>query len=131
MKVRFTALSISSTHMKMMIAFRRVSTPTTPIVNSTALKKRASVSTLTLLALPEHDRAHDRGEQEDARHLEGQQIILEQRTSQWSDGAVASHHVGHRVLPQGQRFGQPHPRERGDLRKERESHEPGRQLPPD
>ena len=36
--VRFTALSISSTHMKMMIALRRVSTPTTPIVNSTAEK---------------------------------------------------------------------------------------------
>ena len=35
---RFTALSMSSTHMKMMIALRRVSTPTTPIVNSTAEK---------------------------------------------------------------------------------------------
>src|SRR6185437_2994004 len=42
MNDRFTALSMSSTHMKMMIAFRRVSTPITPITNSTAEKKRAS-----------------------------------------------------------------------------------------
>ena len=34
--VRFTALSISSTHMKITIALRRISTPTTPIANSTA-----------------------------------------------------------------------------------------------
>src|SRR5215210_3802381 len=88
-KARFTALSISSTHMKMMIALRRVSTPTTPIVNSAAEKKRASAS---IRRLPRHggtnrrarpapppdgDRADDRGEQQDARDLEGEQVLAE------------------------------------------------------
>src|SRR3954471_10521058 len=76
-KVRFTALSISSTHMKMMIALRRGSTPTTPMVNSTALKNSDSASTIGLLALAQHHRADDRGEQEHARHLEGQQVLVE------------------------------------------------------
>src|ERR1051326_1463564 len=75
-KLRFTAFNISSTHMKTMIALRRVRTPTTPIVNKTAEKKRASVSIHRRLLLglcpppAQHDRAHDRGEQKDARHLE-------------------------------------------------------------
>ena len=34
--VRFTALSISSTHMNTTIALRRTSTPTAPMVNSSA-----------------------------------------------------------------------------------------------
>jgi len=33
MNVRLTALSISSTHMKTMIALRRINTPATPSVN--------------------------------------------------------------------------------------------------
>src|SRR5829696_4955591 len=101
-KVRFTALSISSTHMKMMIALRRVSTPTTPIVNSTAEKKRASASMERLqragfvtrpggsAVLPaDDDRADDRGEEQDARHLEREQVLREQRTRQRPDGALA------------------------------------------
>src|SRR5581483_973285 len=44
MKVKFTALSISSTHMNTMIALRRTSTPNTPITNRTAEKKSASAS---------------------------------------------------------------------------------------
>src|SRR5512147_360047 len=73
---RLTALSMSSTHMKMMIALRRVSTPTTPIVNSTA----DSVSDSTSIGPPlaEHHGAHDRGEQQHARELEGQQVLLEE-----------------------------------------------------
>src|SRR3954471_14438220 len=77
-KDRLTALSISSTHMKMMIALRRVSTPTTPIVKSTAEKKSASASMAAPL-LADHDRADDRREQEDAGDLEGQQIGREER----------------------------------------------------
>src|SRR3954468_21904870 len=72
-KARFTALSISSTHMKMMIAFRRVSTPTTPMTKRTAEKKRDSVSIQSPAA--EDDRADDGCEQEDARQLEREQVF--------------------------------------------------------
>src|SRR3954470_23584510 len=77
MNVRFTALSISSTHMKMMMAFRRVSTPITPIVNSTAEKKSASASIGTPLPA-DHHRPDNRGEQQHARDLEGEQIGREE-----------------------------------------------------
>src|SRR5688572_2627094 len=83
---RFTAFSISSTHMKMMIAFRRVRTPTTPIVNSTAEKNSASASNSPPASrLPEHDRADDGGEEQHARDLERQQVFVEQRLGDWSD----------------------------------------------
>ncbi len=39
-KVRFTALSINSMHMNIEITLRLISTPTTPIVNSTAESAR-------------------------------------------------------------------------------------------
>src|SRR6266550_4328915 len=84
MNVRLTALSISSTHMNTMIAFRRVNTPTTPIVNRRAEKKSASASIgfprPNISAPAQDDRADDRGEQQHARHLEGQQVFVEQRT---------------------------------------------------
>src|SRR3954470_21541972 len=84
-KVRFTALSMSSTHMKMMMAFRRVSTPITPIVNRTALKNSDSVSTGTLLPFAQHDGADHGGEQQHARDLERQQVFIEQGPRQWRD----------------------------------------------
>src|SRR5689334_15117269 len=89
-KLRLTAFSISSTHMNTMIALRRISTPNTPITNSTAEKKRASASILFLrLALlsAQHHRAHDGRQQQHARDLEGQEIIVEQRTGDRSDRA--------------------------------------------
>src|SRR5881394_619996 len=69
-KVRLTALSISSTHMNTMMAFRRMSTPNTPIVNSTAEKNSASASMLVSALLAEDDGADDGREQEHAGHLE-------------------------------------------------------------
>src|SRR5436305_6783479 len=75
-KVRFTALSISSTHMNTMIAFRGISTPNTPIANSTAEKNSASASMVSLRLRPlftQHHRSDDRREQQHARHLERQQ----------------------------------------------------------
>src|SRR4029079_15842070 len=85
-KARFTALSMSSTHMKMMIAFRRVSTPTTPIVNSTAEKNSDSFN---IGASPSQDHgAHDRGEEQDARQLEREQILGKQRPGDGGDRAV-------------------------------------------
>src|SRR3954464_11901948 len=84
-KLRFTALSISSTHMKMMIALRRVSTPTTPITNSTAEKR---IDSPNIGAPPsEHHGAYDGRQQEDARQLERQQILREQRPRDRRDGA--------------------------------------------
>src|SRR5438105_13868249 len=83
---RFTALSISSTHMKTMIALRRVSTPTTPMTKSTAEKKSDSAS---ILSPPtQHHGPHDRGEQQNARELEGEQIMREQWTRDRRDGAL-------------------------------------------
>src|SRR5262245_42074330 len=86
MNVRFTALSISSTHMKMMIALRRVSTPTTPIVNSSAEKKSDSAS-IGLSASRQRDGSNDGGQQEDARHFEGEQVFMEERSGHWRDRA--------------------------------------------
>src|SRR5437773_12030896 len=91
-KVRFTAFSISSTHMKMMIALRRVSTPTTPITNRTAEKKSASDSIRSPPA--EDDRADDRRKQQNARQLERQQILGKERTRDRRDRALAHHFIG-------------------------------------
>src|SRR5215470_14002913 len=82
MNVRFTAFNISSTHMNTMIALRRMSTPTTPITNNTAEKNRASANIAAsggLAALfAEHHGADHCGEQQDARHLEREQILVKQ-----------------------------------------------------
>src|SRR4029079_6543167 len=87
-EVRFTALSISSTHMKTMIALRRVSTPTTPIMNRTALKNNDSLSMGTLPALPQHDGPDDRRAEQHARDLEGQQVLVEHRRGHRRDRAL-------------------------------------------
>src|SRR5256885_17213873 len=87
MNDRFTAFSISSTHMKMMIALRRVSTPTTPITNRTAEKKSASASIDVSPLADDHD-ADDCRQQQHAGDLEGQQAFAEQRTGHGRDDAV-------------------------------------------
>src|SRR5688572_4182408 len=89
MNARFTAFNISSTHMKMMIALRRVSTPTTPITNSTAEKKSDSASILPPPA--QHDRADDGRQQQDARQLEREQVFREQRLRDRRDGPFPLH----------------------------------------
>src|SRR5690349_13259172 len=68
--------------MKTMIAFRRINTPNTPITNNTAEKNSASASIRASLPtlLAQHDGADDRGEEQNARHLERQQVLVEQRT---------------------------------------------------
>src|SRR5215467_6033018 len=81
MNVRFTAFSISSTHMKTMIAFRRMSTPKTPITNSTAEKNRDSASMFLSALLAEDHGADDRRQEQDARNLERQQVLIEERPS--------------------------------------------------
>src|SRR4051812_40363095 len=93
-KDRLTALSISSTHMKMMIAFRRVSTPTIPIVNSTAEKNSDSASIGGLSATGKRDGADDGGEEQHARDFEREEILAEQRTCDRLDGAGGRDLVG-------------------------------------
>src|SRR4051812_20814123 len=76
-KVRLTALSISSTHMKITMALRRSSTPATPSVNRTAEMPSAGPSSTLELPLGENDRADDRGEQQKARDLERNEVRIE------------------------------------------------------
>src|SRR3977135_729607 len=76
--VRFTALSMSSTHMKITIALRRNSTPATPSVKSTAEMASAGLRSILELSLREHDGAYDRCEEQDARDLERDEVGTEQ-----------------------------------------------------
>src|SRR4029079_5737692 len=81
MKTRFTAVSISSTHMKMMIALRRVSTPTTPIVNNAAESARDSASTRSSVSsTAKNHSAVNRHQQQHARQFKSEQIFVEQRS---------------------------------------------------
>src|SRR6267378_1201431 len=86
--VRFTALSMSSTHMKITIALRRNSTPATPSTNSTAEIASAGLVSILELSLRQDDGAHDRGEQQHARDLEGNEVGVEQRIGDGSDDAL-------------------------------------------
>src|SRR6266545_4545756 len=86
--VRLTALSISSTHMKITIALRRNSTPATPSVNSTAEMASAGLSSTLELPLRQDDGAHDGGEEQHARDLERHEILVEQRIGHGADDAL-------------------------------------------
>src|SRR5689334_9898473 len=79
---------MSSTHMKMMIALRRNSTPATPIVKSTAENGSARSKSILELPLRQDDGAHDRGEEQHARDLEGNQVGVEQRIGDGADDAL-------------------------------------------
>src|SRR5512145_2242335 len=87
--VRLTALSISSTHMKITIALRRSSTPATPRVKSTAEMANAGLSSMLELSFRKNDGAHDGREEQQARDLEGNQICLEQWIRDGADHALA------------------------------------------
>src|SRR5882672_1118697 len=106
-KVRFTALSISSTHMKITMALRRSSTPATPSVNSTAEMTRAGPRSMLEFSLREHHRADDRGEEEQAGDLERDQIGVEQRAGDGGDHALLLQrgHGAVRQLDRGRRRG--------------------------
>src|SRR5215467_2170968 len=129
MNVRFTAFSISSTHMKTMIAFRRMSTPNTPITNSTAEKNSASASMFLPSLFAEHHGAHDRRQEQDARDLEREQILVEERPRKRRDGARLldlSREVSRRQREQRRQLGARHGE---DLREDRDAHCPGDDLP--
>src|SRR5262249_37845485 len=131
--VRFTALSMSSTHMNTMIALRRINTPTTPITNNTAEKKSDSAS-IVLSSGPlfaEDDGADDRGEQQNARHFEGEQVFVEQRTGQRRDRALGLDLLGREALREREIDRCLRLRQREDLRENREAHGAGRDPPPE
>src|ERR1041384_2830413 len=86
--VRFTALSMSSTHMKMMITLRRNSTPATPSTNSTAEIASAGLRSILELSLRQDDGAHDRSEEQHAGDLEGNEVGVEQRIGDGADDAL-------------------------------------------
>src|SRR4029078_755535 len=128
-KVRFTALSISSTHMNTMIALRRISTPNRPIRKSTPEKKSASPSMFVSALFPKHHRADDRREQQNARDLEREEVFVEKRRRDRSDRA------GLRDLPSREALGERRDRrrarlgEREDLGQDAESNRAGGQFP--
>src|SRR5512142_2016274 len=66
-KVRFAALSISSTDIITMRAFRLRRTPESPIVKRTAASQRYQWRAMSDPLLRDDDRAHDRDEEEEAR----------------------------------------------------------------
>src|SRR5487761_2494037 len=103
MNVRFTELRISSTHMKRMMALRRVSTPTTPIANSTAEKNSDSAS----IGPPDSQDhgADDGGKEHHARDFEGEQILMEERPGERRDGALGGHLRGRVALGERVRSG--------------------------
>src|SRR5215470_6362511 len=79
-KLRFTALSISSTDMKMVMMLRLSRKPSTPSENRIALKIRYQESgTISALPLSEHHRAHDGDQNQHRGDLKRQQKILEQQ----------------------------------------------------
>src|SRR5690348_3273732 len=130
-KVRFTALSINSTHMNTMIAFRRINTPKTPIVNSTAEKNSASASIVLSALFAENHRADDRREKQDARHFEREQILIEERPGHRRDGAVLGDLARRETLRQREIDRRLGPRQREDLREHHDCHGSARELPSD
>src|SRR5262245_280847 len=129
MKLRFTALSMSSTHMDTMIALRRINTPIRPITKSTAEKKSASASIFFPALFAEHHRADDRREQQDARDLEGEQVFVEERRGDRRDRPGLRDFPGRESLRKGQRRGCACLGVREGLRKDREHDREGSGLP--
>src|SRR6476619_6288814 len=128
-KVRFTALSISSTHMNTMIALRRINTPNRPITKSTAEKKRASASIIRSARLTQHDRTDQRREQQEAGNLEREEVFVEERRRDRRDGARSRYLARGKALRERQRHWGPCLRQGEDLGENRNADRAGRELP--
>src|SRR5262245_25267673 len=79
-KLRLAALSMSSIDMNMMMALRRVRTPSTPIEKSTIERTSrwsAVIIDSSQLEAPKHDGPHHRHQEQHRRQLEGEQIVPE------------------------------------------------------
>src|SRR5258705_1124783 len=116
--------------MNTMIAFRRISTPITPITNSTAEKKIASANMARLPSLlAKYHCANHCGEEQNARHLERQQVSVEQRSSDRRDHAGLLHLLGDDASRQRERHGRLGASEREDLSENSDANRAGRNLP--
>src|SRR5437867_12804611 len=113
--------------MKMMMALRRVSTPTRPITNNAAEKKSDSASIGS--PTPQHDGADDRDEQQHARDLERQQILGEQRSRDGRDSALDRDVLRDVAGRERESLGYARPRQRENLREQRQPDGSSRQLP--
>src|ERR1035438_9504131 len=102
MKVRFTALSISSIDMKTVITLRRRMNPAIPRLNNTALRIRYQESgtpadMLLHLLLRQNHRAQNGDQDQHRNHFEWQQILGEQRAPDIQRRAMlepAEAHIG-------------------------------------
>src|SRR5579872_4959893 len=91
MKVRLTALSISSIDMKTVIMLRRNRNPATPSTNRIALRIRyqergTPVISIHLLS-GEHDRSDDGDQNQHRGDLEGQQVAREESLTDIAGGS--------------------------------------------
>src|SRR4051812_776093 len=127
--VRFTALSMSSTHMKITIALRRNSTPATPSANRTAPMASAGFRSILELSLREHDGTHDRGQEQHARDLERNEIGAEQRIRHGADDALLLLQRANGSGRQLDRRGQRRFAERAQQQQERPRQDRGGQKP--
>src|SRR5678816_331412 len=127
--VRFTAFSMSSTHMKITIALRRVSTPIAPIENRTADSASDSAS-IDLSPAPDHDSADDRDEQQNACQLERKQILVEQRLRHTAYRAEITNSLRVVSGARDERLRHALAGERGHLRQQCEPKERRCELPP-
>src|SRR5579885_1304244 len=129
MKLRFTALSISSIDMKTVIRLRRNKNPATPRPNRIALRMRyqesgvgpvkGSGGILIDLLARENDRADDGDQDQDAGDFEGQQVggeqprpdglrpALEERSEAYAAGGRQQylHHICHQPYEAEQQRG--------------------------
>src|SRR4051812_3641422 len=120
---------MSSTHMKMMIAFRRVSTPMAPMVNSTADSASDSAS-IDLSPASENHGADDGDEQQNARQLEREQVFIEERLCHTPDRAQCPHRFGIVSAAGREWLWKTLARECHDLCEQREPEQPGREASP-
>src|SRR5690242_19195719 len=120
---------MSSTHMKMMIAFRRVSTPIAPMVNSTADSGSDSAS-IDLPPASDHDGPDNGDEQEDARELEREQIVGEKWLRDAADRPEITHRLGVVAGARYEGLREPPPGEHSDLRQQCEPEQPRHEPAP-
>src|ERR1700680_497293 len=115
--------------MKMMIAFRWIRTPITPMMKSAAV--RASDSASTGGPPPsEYDRARYGYEEKDARQLERQQVVSEEWLRDHAHGVQLPKLLLVEVARHEELLWKPGPDDHHDLAEESEPDESGRELPP-
>src|SRR5688572_972527 len=112
---------MSSTHMKMMIALRRTRTPMAPMVKSTADNASDSASIDASSPSADDDSTDDGHEQQDARQLEREEVLVEERLRDASYRTEGADGVRIVATARRERLGKPGGHERHDLGEECEA----------